>query len=943
MVKALKSAKFGYWNKTARRWEYTGKTADLAANIAKLRGALKQLDAPKSALSGQQQGIVNAAHAGLHVAVQALAGTGKTTTLSAVALALAGDRPDIRIVYTSYNASVVADARKGRFVPQVTPLTFHSIARRALLQTSYAEKVKASPGGARRPDQWARILDIKEQRTPAGDPVDTERVASLVMATMTKFRNSDNPEPAAAHLPSSLADNPNSTLARAVLRYTRKAWADIQNPDNAGKLAAGEALFFDHDDYLKVWAVSNPAIDADTIMVDEFQDVNPCMKAVILAQRDHAQVIAVGDSQQSIYGFRGAIDALKDFPADITLPLTLSYRFGKDQAAFANLFLQTLGSPLRLEGNPVRTTVIGPVTDEDAVICRTNATGIAEAVTALEAGKRVAMAGDRGDDLKDIARAAKDLMDGKGTKHPELAHFKDWDEVREYANSDAEDAAHLQTFVRIVKEHTPDGLIAILDQLVKEKDTENPPQVTIVTGHGSKGGEWDVIRVADDFHGPVEDPFTGEVRFPDPEERRLQYVVATRARKAMQPGSLSWIFQYEDLLKSAAGQAESPAPAAPARPQAGQADTGPQPEDVHAAPPGAETASGNLPRGLASGPGGPGTGQPVVPAAPSVTPPGDQAAAAPQPPSPDRPGLSDDPVLAGGRQNDADSTGPLTAAEIAAGIRKIIGISLPEYVARIGSPGLLREHRELMMNHAGPANSPAAFTVAGQRTEDDSRPRYLAAVLQEGIAVARMTPRRARQVIPWEELAAWFAPVTATGQAAELTELAAAERALRERAAAAPDNAAAREEHEAARDRLTRAIDRGWAAIMAAPAPGDAALARARAAWQQPGRAADDEQSPAAAASAQAAAAAGAGPQEAHGRDDPHPGGGTVAAEGLGLTQRLVNSAAWTVPEGITIPDGWVIVNAPRPLNGAGQMTWTGDFLSGIFYAGRRPRDRHRR
>lgn len=42
----------------------------------------------------------------------------------------------------------------------------------------------------------------------------------------------------------------------------------------------------------------------------------------------------------------------------------------------------------------------------------------------------------------------------------------------------------------------------------------------------------------------------------------------------------------------------------------------------------------------------------------------------------------------------------------------------------------------------------------------------------------------------------------------------------------------------------------------------------------------------------------------------------------------LVNVADWDGPE---VPDGWMIVNAPRPL--AGEKTWTGQFRHGVFYA----------
>jgi hypothetical protein len=42
----------------------------------------------------------------------------------------------------------------------------------------------------------------------------------------------------------------------------------------------------------------------------------------------------------------------------------------------------------------------------------------------------------------------------------------------------------------------------------------------------------------------------------------------------------------------------------------------------------------------------------------------------------------------------------------------------------------------------------------------------------------------------------------------------------------------------------------------------------------------------------------------------------------------LVNQAAWDGPD---LPEGWLIVNAPRPL--LGKKTWTGQFRHGVFYA----------
>src|SRR6266568_2154751 len=374
----------------------------------------------------------------------------------------------------------------------------HSLARQALLQTGYAAKIEHADKGARWPEQWAEVLGIPGA-TAAGTregaaPADAVEVARLVIATVRKFRESADGEPGRQHLPY-LAGPAGRPLSETVLSYARQAWADISDTGNGRLLAAGRALRVEHDDYLKVWALSRPRIDAQVIFFDEAQDVNDVMRRVILDQP--AQTVVVGDSHQSIYGFRGAIDALKDWPADIVLPLTQSWRFGPTAAEF---------------------------------------------FAGLESGKRTALAGG-GDAIKEIAKAARDLQAGKGTKHPDLSRFADWDEVRHYAQHD-EDGKSLQVFVRLIDRHGPGGLIDMIGRLTPEGDTRTPPQLTISTAHKAKGLEWDVVRVAGDFRGPVTDPETGEVTWPSPEERRLAYVAATRARKLLEPGSLSWIYDY---------------------------------------------------------------------------------------------------------------------------------------------------------------------------------------------------------------------------------------------------------------------------------------------------------------------------------------------------------------------------------------------------------------
>jgi antirestriction protein ArdC/DNA polymerase III epsilon subunit-like protein len=74
--------------------------------------------------------------------------------------------------------------------------------------------------------------------------------------------------------------------------------------------------------------------------------------------------------------------------------------------------------------------------------------------------------------------------------------------------------------------------------------TADTIDVVVTTAHKAKGLEWDNVRIYSDFWGPRVNKKTGEEEFPAPEELRLAYVALTRAQKKLDPGALSWIYDY---------------------------------------------------------------------------------------------------------------------------------------------------------------------------------------------------------------------------------------------------------------------------------------------------------------------------------------------------------------------------------------------------------------
>jgi hypothetical protein len=215
------------------------------------------------------------------------------------------------------------------------------------------------------------------------------------------------------------------------------------------------------------------------------------------------------------------------------LPLTKSFRFGPAIAEAANEWLDLLGSDLRVVGHDPIKSAVGDLGDRAprAILCRTNGTALGWVLAFHARGIKVALApGDKsaGKDIERFAWAARDLMNGEGTDHPDLVGFTTWSEVVAYAEEE-EDGADLKRLVGIINQI---GYPAVIDA-IRGLSLENEAEVTVSTAHKAKGLEWDVVKVADDFVPPVD-----EDEVTDPADLMLAYVTVTRAKLHLDPGSL---------------------------------------------------------------------------------------------------------------------------------------------------------------------------------------------------------------------------------------------------------------------------------------------------------------------------------------------------------------------------------------------------------------------
>jgi len=276
----------------------------------------------------------------------------------------------------------------------------------------------------------------------------------------------------------------NQELRGILAPALRRAWDDLQRLDGS--------LRFSHDAYLKIWALSHQRLFADFILFDEAQDASPVMAAVINEQAD-TQVVAVGDPNQAIYEWRGAIDAVAAFVGERTR-LSQSFRFGPEVAEVANEVLAMLGDA-QVRGSDSIASVVAPIADPDAILCRTNAVAVDSVLTAQQMGKVPHLVGG-GAEVVSFAKAAKELQETGRTWHPELACFDSWGEVADYVAHD-ELGGELRLMVSLVEKYGVPTILKALDHMPSESDAD----VVVSTAHKSKGREWNAVQLAGDFPG----------------------------------------------------------------------------------------------------------------------------------------------------------------------------------------------------------------------------------------------------------------------------------------------------------------------------------------------------------------------------------------------------------------------------------------------------------
>lgn len=483
----------------------------------------------------EQSAIIEAATQPQSLIVNALAGTGKTTTLTMLAKAL----PPEPALALAFNKKIKEELEK-RFPKNFTVMTMNGLGHRAWSFTINkkkmlidANKIGRLTTAALQPfpesrNQWASIKTMVVMAMQRGlVPSQFQHARSLLPDTPATWEQLDY------ELDSGLSPDERK-LARRILI------ASIEEGFNG-------CISYDDQIYLPV-VFSGAFPRFPVVLVDEAQDLSP-LNHEMLRKVAAGKLIVVGDPRQAIYAFRGAdhnsMNNLKALKKEwIELPLNTTFRCPQRvvdrqhvhapqyRAAESN----PMGEIVDLTGNAWTVDTLKPyATTELAILCRNNAPLLSMAFKLLRRGIGVNMLG------RDIGRGLSSLCKKLSPdQSAPCADFQlvltNWFETERSKAEVNEDAAKIdsvtdryeciQAVIDNRKPRTVRDLIGELDNLFARDNG----LVTLATGHKAKGLEWDTVLHLDPWRIPSK-----WAKKPDEitQEHNLRYVLETRTKHTL--------------------------------------------------------------------------------------------------------------------------------------------------------------------------------------------------------------------------------------------------------------------------------------------------------------------------------------------------------------------------------------------------------------------------
>lgn len=452
----------------------------------------------------------NVANGTGHTVVNAVAGSGKTTT---IVEALSHVPAGYRTLFVAFNKSIAEELKK-RAPRGVEVSTLHSYGLRTITRSLGRLRIDAN-----RVDDFVRAMHGNDPRT-----FDMRRDLTKTVSLAKGQLASDEADVDAIIDAFGIESAQNGARAKFVQDVLKLL---LQCTD----VSVDGRIDFDDMIWLPV-VLELSQTKFDRVFIDETQDLNRAqIEMALRAVKPGGRICAVGDPRQAIYGFRGAdssaVDNVVSRLEATVLPLSVCYRCCKMVILEAQEVVPGIESaPGAEDGSVSDATVKGmkrSAQPGDFILSRTNAPLISLCMYFLKEGRPASIQG------RDVGASLAAFV--KKSKAPSVEALRDYVETWRNVECSRLAAKHRDTqavedraeCVLALSEDAASvaDVISSIESLFADKD--NSQRIVLSSTHKAKGLERDRVWLLNSTYR----------RRPGAEEDNLYYVAVTRARKTL--------------------------------------------------------------------------------------------------------------------------------------------------------------------------------------------------------------------------------------------------------------------------------------------------------------------------------------------------------------------------------------------------------------------------
>ena len=482
-------------------------------------------------------------HGDDNIAINAVAGSGKTTTIVAACKRLNASERDV--IFLAFNKLIVEEL-KGKLKNYAYVSTLHSfgfsILKRLYNQPKYGMYIKV--------DDWKyqkyvkdNVFSLSNIITPDTDAAkvfgfacNVDKLYTLARINLIEYNENDLSQLR------NLCDEHNlltlfdevevcNELLKTAYRMPRDLTIDFTDMI---------VLPLFHKDMIPTYKY---------VFIDECQDLSRAQRELMLCAAKNGRFIAVGDRNQAINGFAGAdcssFDKIADQPNTIELPLSVNYRCGTNMVRLAQEIvphIQAHKGAIKGDVFHVKQLSKDLFKENDMVLCRTSAPLVGLCMKLIESGITAVVKG------KDIAQDLKNLIANANTRDIKalLAYLEEEKQkciniIKEQRKCDDAMAKNAAKYLNLedrckcienicmysIKDTTQ--LKTYINKIFSDENIENA--VMLSTAHKSKGLEANRVMILLPNKLPLKYPH--QQRWQEVQEMNLKYVALTRARKEL--------------------------------------------------------------------------------------------------------------------------------------------------------------------------------------------------------------------------------------------------------------------------------------------------------------------------------------------------------------------------------------------------------------------------